>query len=238
MKRFEAVSPMDFRYVAEDSELLVKVYEYKDLDVYTKLNRVVPESVIPRLNSLEEELLDIGNKNNGQVPRRIDGQHEGMISIKEIFTGYAQRLRKRTGDIQKVPLNLDKIKEPERSDRISDLVYFFVSTLSVEANIGNDIRHQFRDEIKEYQHREYPITRIGSSAMPHKKNPVEYEKIVSFWKAYLPRVVSSLMSQINEHQGDSTNEDMPYFSFEMACALSYSTNSLKNSLKNLQINVK
>lgn len=241
MERFDFslyLNPMDYRYTPQDKQLKKKILEYKNLDIFTKLSRIVPESVVPRLSSLEKELLEIARKNKGRIHRRIDGEHNGMVTVKEVFNDYAKRLAGRNKDIQKLPLNLNKLKEPVRNDRISDLVYFSLSAFSVEANIANDIRHQFRTEIGEYERASgYQVDIVGSSTMPHKINPVEYEKIVSLCKAYLPRVTSSLMSQITEHQGDSTNEYNPYFSFEMVCALSYSTQNLKQSLKNLKINV-
>lgn len=238
MKIFEAISPMDYRYVPNDRELFRKIVEYRNLNIFEKLNRAVPELVVPRLNSLKEELLEIGKKNEGNIPRRVDGQVDGTITIREVFSGYAKRLAKRTRDIQRVPLNLGKVEEVERNDRISDLTYFCVSAFSVEANIANDIRHQFRTELGDYERASgYQLNNIGSSTMPHKINPVEYENIVSLHKRYLTDVVSGVMSQITEHQGDSTNEDRPYGAFELACALSYSTRNLKKSLKNLKINV-
>lgn len=237
MRRFDSISPIDYRYLPKDVELLRKIRGYRDLDILTKLKRIVPELVVPRLYSLEAELIDIAVENKDKrVPKRVDGKHVGKTTVGEVFRGYAGRLESRIRGIEGIPLDLDT-EEAQRNDQISDLVYFSVSALSVEANIANDIRHLFRSEIGEFSHKTFPGERIGSSTMPHKQNPSEYEQIVSLWKAYMPRLTSAVLGQITEHQGDSTNEELPYYAFELECGLCYATKSLKDVLKNLKINV-
>jgi hypothetical protein len=237
-KRFSFASPIDFRYIPNDEDLLAKITEYGALGILSKLGKAVLEIASPRLYSLENELLDMASQNKGkQVPRRLDGIHAGKIMLDEIFTNYSGRLRDRILDLERVPLNFKDMEEANRNDRISDLIYFSASAFSVEANIANDIRHLFRTEIGEFSHETFGKERIGSSTMPHKRNPAEFEQIVSMWKAYSPKVISAILYQITEHQGDSTNEDLPYISFELLCALSYATKSLENSLKTLRVNV-
>lgn len=239
MDRFSCVSPIDYRYVPGDEELHKKIIELGNSDVLVKLNRVVPELVVPRLDSLETKVSTIAKENSDKkIPKRVDGKHVGKTTVGKVFAGYASRLSDRIECIRKLPLALDALEEAQRNERISDLSYFSTSALSVEANIANDVRHQFRSEIEEFSHKEFWGTpRVGSSTMVHKENPAEYEQIISLWKAYMPRIVSAVMSQVTEHQGDSTNEDFPYFTFELQCGLSYATKSLENALKNLKINV-
>lgn len=193
--------------------------------------------MVPRLNSLEIKLFDLALENKEKkIPRRIDGQHEGEIDVWKVFINYMGRLAIRRKQILGVPLNFGCSSEAEVNDGISDLFYFSVSALSVEANIANDIRHQFRSEIGEASHKFYDDLRVGSSTMPHKQNPVEYEQIVSLWKTQVPRLVSAVSSQIVEHQGDSTNAALPFYTFELECILAYATKRLENALDNLRIN--
>jgi adenylosuccinate lyase len=231
-------NPLYYRYIPEDLELYEKVNLYNNLDALTRLNRVLPEVVIPRLDSLNSQLLEIANKNKDkQIPKRVNGKHVGKITIQEIFAGYAKRLANRTNSIKEIPLNFDKLEGSQLNDQISDLIYFEISAFSVEANIANDIRHHFRSEIGEFSHKTFGEERVGSSTMPHKRNPVEYERIVSLWKAYLPRATSAILYQVVEHQGDSTNKNLPHQAYELSLALSYATRYLENALKNLEINV-
>ena len=238
MDRFDHTNPLLYRYLPRDTELYDGLEIIGDLDVLSGLTEVVSEFVIPRINSLESMVSRIAvDYRNRSVPRRINGQHEGVITIEELFKGYAKRLNNRVQDLESTSLGFGDIVESVRNDEISDLVYLLISVFSVEANIADDIRHHFRSELDEFSHKEFGDQRIGSSTMPHKRNPVEYENIKSLWKAYAPRIISAIMAQITEHQGDSTNEYLVNTSFELAVALSYSTKSLENSLKNLKINV-
>ena len=164
--------------------------------------------------------------------RRIDGLCVGKIGAKEVFTGYARRLGNRVHDFGRLHFDFDDWR---RYDRLSDVVYCAVSILSIEANIANDIRHLFRSEIEEAAHKKFAKERVGSSTMPHKVNPVEYEQIISLWKAYLPLVTSAILGQISEHQGDSTNEQLQYQAFELVCCLSYTTKRLELAINNLNI---
>ncbi len=232
------MSPIDFRYISKDDELIKRVREYAKLDIFTKLKRATSDVVIPRLHSLENRLLCVAKENKEkQIPRRIDGVHEGEISLDEVFIGYAERLKKRILDIKKLPLDFDCLNEAKRNDRISDLVYFPIIAFSMQANIANDIRHGFRDEISEFSHGEFLENRIGYSTMPHKRNPIEYEQVVSLWKAYTPRINSAILNQLTEHQGDSTNKDSPYYAFELLFVLAHATRSLEKALENLKISV-
>lgn len=235
--RFTLISPTACRYIPEDSELYAELQGYEELNELERLDRIVNGIVVPRLNSLEIKLFDLALENREKkIPRRIDGQHEGEIAIWKVFINYVGRLAVRRKQIMGFPLNFGCSNETEVNDGVSDLFYFSVSALSVEANIANDIRHQFRSEINEASHRFYDDLRVGSSTMPHKKNPVEYEQIVSLWKTQVPRLVSAVSSQIVEHQGDSTNAALPFYTFELECILAYTTKKLENALNNLIIN--
>ncbi|MEM5872468.1 MAG: hypothetical protein QXD55_01240 [Candidatus Aenigmatarchaeota archaeon] len=239
MERFKTVSPLDYRYIPQDKELVQKLKEYENLDILTKLSKAVPEISLPRLYLLEEELRNIANKNKYVViPKRVNGRHKGKITIEKVFNQYANRLNKRIKNIENISLNFKELEESERNEEISDLTYFHISALSVEANIATDIRHQFRSEIKEYAHKKFWETeRIGSSTMVHKENPAEYEQVASLWKAFMPNTVSAVLAQITEHQGDSTNEYLPDMAFQVVCGTSIVTKNLIDNLKNLKINV-
>ncbi len=235
--RFNFANPLLYRYIPRDKELCDNLVSYTGLDVLQMLSKIVPEIVSPRICSLESKLRDVATTNKQKkISKRIDGQVVGVISIDALFNGYANRLKERHQKIGNSLLEFNT-NEEIRNDRLSDLSYFLISIFSVEANIANDVRDHFRSEIGEFSHKEFEEQRVGSSTMPHKMNPAEYENIVSLWKNYVPRISSFIMAQITEHQGDSTNSFLSNGVFELAVALSYSTKSLENSLGNLKINV-
>lgn len=235
--RFESINPTVYRYIAEDRELSAELENYESLNRLERLSKIVSTIIVPRLNLLEVKLLDISERNKGkEVPRRVDGEQVGKITIDEIFNGYARRLADRKKQLAETPLNSAYDHEAEMNDRISDMFYFAVSTFSALANIANDIRHHFRTEIGEYRHKVYDHKRVGSSTMPHKQNPVEYEQVVSLWKTQVPRLVSAVMSQVVEHQSDSTNLALPGYTLELHCILAYAAKKLEKAIGNLGIN--
>jgi adenylosuccinate lyase len=79
-----------------------------------------------------------------------------------------------------------------------------VSTLGIFANFADDIRHLQRTEISEVEEG-FTDQQVGSSTMPHKRNPWNLEHVKSLWKEFTPRLQSVLQNQISEHQRDLTN---------------------------------
>ena len=72
------------------------------------------------------------------------------------------------------------------------------------ANLADDLRNLQRSEIGEvFEY--FAGSQVGSSTMPHKRNPWNSEHVKSLWKAFAPRVMTFFMDQISEHQRDLTN---------------------------------
>ncbi|MBM3148177.1 MAG: adenylosuccinate lyase, partial [Actinobacteria bacterium] len=112
-------------------------------------------------------------------------------------------------------ISSSQIAEPEP---MTDLMHALVSTLGVLANLGDDMRNLQRTEISEVAE-EFTADQVGSSTMPHKRNPWNFENIKSFWKAFMPRMVTVYMDQISEHQRDLSNSASARFMPEIIVAL-------------------
>lgn len=87
---------------------------------------------------------------------------------------------------------------------LTDFIHSIISSWGVLANYADDMRHLQRTEIDEINEN-FSINQIGSSIMPHKRNPINFENIKSAWKKFMPFIITNYMSQISEHQGDLTN---------------------------------
>jgi adenylosuccinate lyase len=85
-----------------------------------------------------------------------------------------------------------------------DLVHAVLSAFGVLANLADDMRHLQRTEIAEIKER-FLKTQVGSSTMPHKQNPWNFEHVKSMWKEFAPRMAAVYANQISEHQRDLTN---------------------------------
>jgi adenylosuccinate lyase len=126
-----------------------------------------------------------------------------------------------------------QIVEPEY---LADLTYTIVSCFSVFANLADDIRHLHRTEIAEVQ-QIYRVDDIGSSTMPHKVNPRNFEHVKSMWKAMMPRMITVFMDQISEHQRDLTNSASGRFPIEVFVAFDYSTRRLISAFEKIDVDV-
>ena len=76
-------------------------------------------------------------------------------------------------------------------------------TAGILANLSDDMRNLQRTEIGEVGE-EFDGAQVGSSTMPQKRNPINFENAKSLWKIVVSRIVTVFMDQISEHQRDLT----------------------------------
>lgn len=117
---------------------------------------------------------------------------------------------------------------------LADLAYVSLSAFGILANLADDMRHLYRTEIAEVKEIFQP-ERVGSSTMPHKVNPKDFENVKSMWKAYAPRIVTVLMDQISEHQRDLTNSASMRYLAELFAAVDYGVYRTSNVLRQLEV---
>ena len=116
----------------------------------------------------------------------------------------------------------------------ADLVHACLTALGVLANLADDMRHLQRTEIAEVAEA-FAAEQVGSSTMPHKRNPVSFENVKSIWKAFAPRVLTSYMDQISEHQRDLTNSASQRFLGEVLAATVYAAKRMAVSLDGIRV---
>ncbi len=124
-----------------------------------------------------------------------------------------------------------QIVEPEGW---ADLAHACVSAMGVMANLADDLRHLQRSEIAEVAEA-FAAEQVGSSTMPHKRNPVSFENVKSIWKAFAPRVLTAYLDQISEHQRDLTNSASQRFTGELVAAVAYAAGRLERSLAGIRV---
>ncbi len=123
-----------------------------------------------------------------------------------------------------------QVTQPEY---VADYVYALTACWGVFANLADDFRHLQRSELRELRDRKAadPNNKIvGSSTMPHKVNPKDFENVKSMWKAYVPRLMTVLMDQISEHQRDLTNSASMRYVMEHVAAFAYAIHRLSQTL--------
>ncbi len=108
-----------------------------------------------------------------------------------------------------------QIVEPEYT---ADLIHGLVSAFSILANFSDDMRNLQRSEIAEVGEA-FEAGQVGSSTMPHKRNPINFENVKSFYKEFMPRMFTVYLDQISEHQRDLTNSASQRFIPEIMAGL-------------------
>lgn len=105
-----------------------------------------------------------------------------------------------------------------QAEPMTDFIHTLVSTFSVLAAFADDMRQLQRSEIAEIGEY-FAKDQVGSSTMPHKRNPINYENVKSLWKAFMPQMTTVYLDQLSEHQRDLTNSASARFIPELITAL-------------------
>ena len=168
--------------------------------------------------------------------RRLPGKLSGAVGAYNaagLLTGDPRALERRfLASLGLVPGSVStQIVAPEGW---TDLAHTCVTALGVMANLADDMRHLQRTEIGEVAE-SFAAEQVGSSTMPHKRNPVSFENVKSIWKAMAPRVMTTYLDQISEHQRDLTNSASQRFLGEIIASTAYAAGRLASSLEGIRV---
>lgn len=117
---------------------------------------------------------------------------------------------------------------------LTDFVHTLVTTFGVLADFSDDMRHLQRTEIGEVGEYFAP-DQVGSSTMPHKRNPINYENVKSMWKEFMPRMLTMYQDQLSEHQRDLSNSASGRFIGEIATGLLLVVDRLTRVCKKMHV---
>jgi adenylosuccinate lyase len=102
------------------------------------------------------------------------------------------------------------------------------------ASLADDMRHLQRTEIGEVGE-EFEKSQVGSSTMPQKRNPINFENVKSLWKVIVPRMTTVFMDQLSEHQRDLTNSASGRTYAETICYLVSMAKRLTKTMAKLSV---
>ncbi|RZN42232.1 MAG: adenylosuccinate lyase [Methanophagales archaeon ANME-1-THS] len=117
---------------------------------------------------------------------------------------------------------------------MSDFLHVVISSFSVLANFCDDMRHLQRSEIGEVMER-VEADQVGSSTMPHKRNPIGFESVKSLWKKFMPQVITMHLDQISEHQRDLTNSASQRYIQELLVVFDHCVRALRRISERLEV---
>jgi adenylosuccinate lyase len=105
---------------------------------------------------------------------------------------------------------------------------------SVLAKLAEDLRHLARSEICEVQEGMAP-GQVGSSTMPQKRNPWNFEHVCSLFKVLHSKLTLIELDLVTEHQRDLTNSASGRFYFEFFSTLHLMAKRLLKILPNIEV---
>ncbi len=104
----------------------------------------------------------------------------------------------------------------------------------IMANLGHDMRHLQRSEIAEIREKFEP-GQTGSSTMAHKRNPWNFENVVSMSKQVLAQAVNANQNIASEHQRDLTDSaSARFYTISLACVASMAKR-LQNVMTKIEV---
>jgi len=113
-----------------------------------------------------------------------------------------------------------------------DYIHNIISAFGVIANCADDMRHLQRSEIGEVGEL-FGEKQVGSSTMPHKKNPVNFENVKGLYKATMPRIITLYMDQISEHQRDLSNSASSRYTAEIVANFYVAIARMSRTMQNI-----
>ncbi len=170
--------------------------------------------------------------------RLLVGKMSGAVGTQAGFGPHALK-------IQELVMKRLGVKPAEIStqivqrDRYAELILLFAMTASTLDNIATEIRELQRPEIGEVFEPFERERQVGSSTMPHKRNPVVCERISGLAKVVRSLVTPALENIPTWHERDLTQSSAERFIIPEACILTdYMLVLMTDVLTSLQVDEK
>jgi adenylosuccinate lyase len=107
-------------------------------------------------------------------------------------------------------------------------------TAGIMANLAHDMRHLQRTEIGEVRER-FEKGQTGSSTMAHKRNPWNFENVVSMSKQVIAQSVNANLNLSSEHQRDLTDSASARFYAIVPACVAGMTQRLNTVMGKLEV---
>ncbi|HLC01195.1 MAG TPA: adenylosuccinate lyase [Candidatus Bathyarchaeia archaeon] len=121
-------------------------------------------------------------------------------------------------------------------DRYAELICLFALISSSLENFATEIRELQRPEIGELSESFEAEKQVGSSTMPHKRNPETCERVCGLSRIVRSLAVPALENVVTWHERDLTQSSAERFIFPEACILvDYLLELMTNILCNLRV---
>jgi adenylosuccinate lyase len=150
--------------------------------------------------------------------RVIVGKISGAVGTQAGFGEHADRIQELV--MKKLEIQPAKIStQIIQRDRYAELVCIFGIIAASLDNFATEIRQLQRPEIGEIFEAFDPKKQVGSSTMPHKRNPETCERICGLSRIVRSLLIPSVENIVTWHERDLTQSSTERFVFPEACIL-------------------
>ena len=129
------------------------------------------------------------------------GNITGAVGTLASFGPRGQEMQRRALD--RLGLGTPRICWHSARDRVAEIAWLLVQGSGTLGKIANEIYNLQRSEIDEV-HEPFHLGKVGSSTMPHKRNPASTELAVALWRLVRGLIVPLTDALFQEHERDAS----------------------------------
>lgn len=150
-------------------------------------------------------------------PRLIVGQMTGAVGTQAAMGKYGIEIQKLVMQYLEIG-SVDVSNQIIQRDRHAEFVMWMANTVTTLDKIGVEIRTLQRTEIAEVEEN-FKKNQVGSSTMPHKRNPIKSEQICGLARIVRSMVEPELLNNTLWDERDLTNSSCERIVFPETCIL-------------------
>ena len=186
---------------------------------------------VVRLGESLLALNDLANSLNGKFSGAVGSYNALSIFVKEPLQFEIDLLKKLGLNPAAIST---QIVPPDQTIRLIDEMAI---SGGIMANLAHDMRHLQRSEIAEVREK-FEAGQAGSSTMAHKRNPWNFENVISLHKQILAQTLNANLNIASEHQRDLTDSASSRFYVLVPALLANMASRLGRVMKNLEVDDK
>ncbi|SFM83266.1 adenylosuccinate lyase [Methanolobus profundi] len=150
-------------------------------------------------------------------PRLIVGQMTGAVGTQAAFGKDGIEIQKRVMKYLEIG-SVDVSNQIIQRDRHAEFVMWMANTVTTLDKVAVEIRSLQRSEIAEVEE-SFRKKQVGSSTMPHKRNPIKSEQICGLARIVRAMIEPELQNNTLWDERDLTNSSCERVVFPEACVL-------------------